>query len=111
MTKTKSIRFNLIFIIFSITYLAIIGFSASVLSNRSAAIVGLVTFILSLIASVFASKSKNDYMRVMRILGDIGSTVLVYSTLNSYFDFDKWIVITIIVIVYALLSIRIIRDL
>lgn len=78
MTNTKSKRFQLSFIAISIVILAISGFAASDLSTRSYAIVGLSTFLLSLLTTIFAPNSQSDCMRVMRILGDIGSTVLVY---------------------------------
>lgn len=109
MTITKSKRFQLWFIAFSIVILAAIGYAASRLPNDVAAIVGLLSFILSLIATVFFPNCQSNWMRVARILGDVGSTVLVYSTLNSYFG--NWVVITISLIVYALLARRLYRDL
>ncbi|HDT5122355.1 TPA: hypothetical protein QHS71_002209 [Escherichia coli] len=109
MTKTKSNRFQLKFFAISIFILAIIGYAASLLPNKVAAIVGLLSFLLSLMATVFFPNSQSDWMRVARILGDVGSTVLVYSTLNSYFG--NWVVITTTLIVYALLARRLYRDL
>ena len=108
--NAKNKTFQLQFIVASIFILTIIGWAASALTSKEAAYVGLISFIGSHIATVVAPNSKKDILRVLRFLGDIGSTVLVYSTLNSL-DFNKWVVMSITFICYVLLAIRFNRDL
>lgn len=111
MENTNSKLFPLKFIVASIVILAAIGWAASILSTQTTAIIGLLSFIVSLIATVIAPNSQSDFMRVLRFLGDIGSTVLVYATVNSTFDLSKWVVMGIALIFYVLLAIRFNRDL
>lgn len=110
MREEKSKKFQLKFILASIFILTIIGYAASVLSSKAAAYVGIISFMGSHIATVFAPNSKKDVLRVLRFLGDIGSTVLIYSTLNSL-DVSKLAVMIITFFCYVLLAIRFNRDL
>lgn len=110
MENTNSKYVQLIYIVACIVTFSIIGYAASVLSSKAAAYVGLISFIGSHIATVVAPNSQKDFPRVLRFLGDIGSTVLVYATLNSL-DISKWAVMSITFICYVLLAIRFNRDL
>lgn len=106
----KTILNNVIFFVSSMAFFTWAGISATHLDNLNLAFVGVSTLFISLLATVLCPKSRNDLIRVLRFLGDIGAVALAQTTLNGM-GMGSLHTAIFLALMYALATRRLIRDL